>query len=434
VQQVATMRAKTANRLRRWVLAQLMRLPGGKGDLESLLSRFPAEALLPLRRNGLDPVPALGEVRDRAPVSRLKLPLGLRGWLVTGYAESRAVLADSDTYSNDFSNMVGKVGIAAEQDPGGLGFADPPAHTRLRHMLTSTFTTRALSKRTDRVREIIDEALDEMQRIADRDGVVDLHEHFAVPIPSRVILEVLGVGDENQARFQQLSTQRFDFAGGAGESLDTIQEAIDLLVEDVRRQRVEGGSGLIGAILSEYGDDVSDIELAGLADGVLTGGLETTVSMIALGTLVLLRDEDARKALGESDDYTEAFVEELLRYLTVVQVGFPRFARRDVTLGGQQIFAGDVVLCSLSAANRDPRHGTDMDTVDLHRPPAAHLAFGHGIHRCVGAELARIALRLAYPALVRRFPDMRLAIAPEQLSFRETSFVYGVNSVPVTLG
>jgi cytochrome P450 len=425
------MRVKAASRIRRWMLGAAMRLPGGGGstNIESLLSRFPDDALMPLRRRGLDPVPELGE---RPPVSRLKLPLGLRGWLVTGYAESRAVLAaDTDTFSNDFGHMVGKVGIAAEQDPGGLGFADPPAHTRLRHMLTPHFTTRALARRAPRVHEIIDEALDDVARRGADGALVDLQQHFAVPIPSRVIMELLGVPDVDQLEFQRLSAARFDFSLGAAGSLDPIQLAIELLAEIVARQRVEPVPGLISTVLAEYGDDISDIELAGLADGVLTGGLETTVSMLSLGAIVLMEDTAAAAALRNGEVDVDHLVEDLLRYLSVVQVGFPRFAVKDTVLDGKQILRGDAVMCSLSGANRDPRYGAHAGQVDPHRAPTGHLAFGHGLHRCVGAELARMELRMAYPALVRRFPNLRLAVPARELSYRDLSIVYGLTSLPV---
>ena len=191
----AVRRAKAASRARRWLLGLLMRLPGtGGSDPGALLARFPDEALLPFRRHGLDPVPELGRLRDREPVSKLKMPFGFRGWLVTGYAESRAILAaDPKTFSNDFGHMIGKVGIAAEDDPGGLGFADPPAHTRLRKMLAAQFTTRALAAREPQIRAAIDDALDEVEASVDANGVVDLQEHFALAIPSRVIMELLGV-------------------------------------------------------------------------------------------------------------------------------------------------------------------------------------------------------------------------------------------------
>lgn len=429
-------REKAASRARRWMLGLLLKLPGSGGnDPAALLARFPDEALMPLRRTGLDPVPELGAVRDREPVSRLKMPFGLRGWLVTGYEESKAVLAaDTSTFSNDFGHMIGKVGIAAEDDPGGLGFADPPAHTRLRKMLTAHFTTRALAARVPRIQQIIAEALDAMAE-AGADGTpIDLQAMFALPIPSRTIMELIGVDDADRDEFQRLSAARFDFSGGAAGSFDPILEAIELLKVVVARQRLDPGPGLIGQIVTEYGDGVTDVELAGLMDGVLTGGLETTVSMLSLGTVALLRDPDAADRLRTDDTYAEPFAEELLRYLTVVQVGFPRFAVRDVELGGKSIFAGDVVLPSLSAANRDPRLGADLESVCPGRDLAgSHLGFGHGLHRCVGAELARLELRMAYPALVRRFPNLRLADGEESLRYRDLSFVYGLQDLPVRI-
>ena len=429
--------AKAASKARRSVLGLLLRFgPDSAGDPSSLLARFPDQALMPLRRNGLDPVPELGRIREEYPVSRLKMPFGLRGWLVTGYDECRTVLAaDPEVFSNDFGNMIGKVGIAAEQDPGGLGFADPPAHTRLRHLLTAQFTTRALAQRVPRITQIISDALDDLAEAGAGGQVVDLQKHFAFPIPSRTIMELLGVDEQDSAEFQRLSTARFDFASGAVGSLDVIAESIHLLEVIVARQRVEGGSGLIASILAEHGDDVSDVELAGLADGVLTGGLETTVSMLALGSVLIAQDPSLMQRLATDEAFVEPFVEELLRYLTVVQVGFPRFARTDMTLGGQSIFAGDIVVCSLAGANRDPRHWDgNLDQLDPHRSSASHLAFGHGLHRCIGAELARIELRLAYPALARRFPDLALAVPQAELAFRPLALIYGLESLPVTVG
>ena len=420
---------------RRSVLGFLLRFDSkSASDPAALLNRFPDEAMMPLRRNGLDPVPALGELRDRAPVSRLKMPLGLRGWLISGYEESREVLAaDPETFSNDFHHMIGKVGIAADQDPGGLGFADPPAHTRLRHMLTAHFTTRALAPRTTRIQQIIDCALDDVATAGADGAVVDLQRLFALAIPSRTIMELLGVDESDSDEFQRMSAERFDFSGGAVGSLNVITESLNYLEGIVARQRVEPRPGLISDILVEYGDAVGDLELAGLVDGVLTGGLETTVSMLALGALKLLEEPSLAVSLRERPGYVEPFVEEMLRYLTVVQVSFPRFARRDVELGGRTILRGDAVVCSLSGANRDPRHGSGLDSVDPERASKAHLAFGHGLHRCVGAELARLELRLAFPALARRFPEMRLAVSPDELRYRDLSIVYGLQELPVVL-
>lgn len=428
--------AKAASRARRWALGLLLKLPGTNSDDPSaLLARFPDEGLLPLKRAGLDPVPQLGALRDREPVSRMAMPFGFRGWLVTGYDEVRAILAaDPTAFSNDFGHMAGKVGIAAEDDPGGLGFADPPAHTRLRQMLTPHFTARALAARTPRVERAIADALDGLAAAGADGAVVDLQKHFALRIPGTVIMELLGVDEQNRDEFQRFSTARFKYDDGFGTTFSAAVQAIELLREIVARQRVEPGTGLISAILAEYGDSIDDVELAGLADGVLIGGLETTVSMLSLGAVVLLQQSELADRLRTDDAFAEPLVEELLRYLTVVQVGFPRFLAKDMEVAGKAMFAGDAVFLSLSGANRDPRRGERMELVDPSRPVPQHLAFGHGLHRCVGAELARIELRMAYPALVRRFPGLSLAVDPAELKYRELSFVYGLEKLPVRLG
>ncbi|HCT79320.1 MAG TPA: cytochrome P450 [Micromonosporaceae bacterium] len=384
---------------------------------------------MPLKRTGLDPVGELGHLREQTPISRLTLPLGARVWLVTGYDEAKALLGKVDGFSNDFTNLMGQAGAVAEQNPGGLGFADPPVHTRLRRMLTPEFTMRRLSRLGPRIDAIVAEQLDAMEK---SDQPVDLWQAFALPIPSLTICELLGVAYEDRADFQRLSTARFDLFGGANASLGAISESLSYLLGVVRKQRESPGDGLLGMLIKEYGHEIDDQELAGLADGLLTGGLETTASMLALGALVLLQNP-ARAELLSTDDAVNRFVEELLRYLTVVQVAFPRFATRDLEIAGLKIASGDIVVCSLSGANRDRVLGADMESFDPARRPTSHLAFGHGIHRCIGAELARMELRRAYPALLRRFPNLRLAIAPEDLAFRQASIVYGVDSLPVIL-
>ncbi|GAB2457974.1 cytochrome P450 family protein [Jatrophihabitans fulvus] len=427
--------ARAASRARRWVLGLALKLPGGAAaaDPAALISRFPDASLLPLRRVGIDPVPELAARAAQGAITRLRLPLGLRGWLLTGHEASRTVMSAPLTeFSNDFGHMVGKVGIAAEDDPGGLGFADPPHHTRLRRLLQPHFTAHALTSQVPRVERVVGEALEEVAAAGAGGAVVDLQHHFALQVPSRVIMEILGVDESDRAEFHELSTARFDLADGAASSFDTVQRSIALLRGIVARQRTSPGDGLIGAIIREHGDEIDDVELAGLVDGVLVGGLETTVSMLSLGALVLLQHPEAWQALRDGDDHVASTVEELLRLLSVVQVGFPRFAVSDVVVDGQQLLAGDVVIPSLSAANREAALGGD--TFDHTRPPTPHLAFGHGAHRCVGAELARLELRTAYPALVRAFPRMRLAVGPDELRFRELSIVHGLAALPVTLG
>jgi cytochrome P450 len=391
---------------------------------------LPDSVLWPLRRHGLDPVPELGRRCAEEPVSRLAVPFGVRVWLVTGYDEVKAALGRVEGFSNDFSNLAGATGVGVHHNPGGLGFADPPVHTRLRRLLTPEFTMRRLTRLSPRIDAIVAQVLDAME---DGDAPVDLWRSFALPIPSLTICELLGVPYDERTSFQELSTARFDLSSGANVSLGAIGQSLSYLRDLVSRERAQPGDGLIGALIREHGDAVDDEELTGLADGILTGGLETTASMLALGALVLLRDsETAMQIRGQDGEPANRFVEELLRYLSVVQVAFPRFATHSMQLGETSVAAGDVVVCVLSAANRDCADGTGGD-FDPTRLPRPHLAFGYGIHRCVGAELARMELRVAYPALVRRFPDMRLAVDPTQVPFRDASIVYGLESLPVLL-
>ena len=406
------------------------RLAGGAGPYAGL-SMLPDKALWPLHRKGLDPVPEMASKRAAEPVSRLRLPLGIRAWLVTGYEPVRAVLGSVDGYSNDFGKFAARVGFNVRQDPGGLGFADPPVHSRLRKLLTPEFTMRRLRRLQPRIEAIVTDRLDAM---AQAGGPVDLWHEYALPIPALTICELLGVPYADREYFQKLSTARFDLAEGAGAPLDAVGESLTYLSELITEQRREPGDGLLGALIRAHGDDIDDRELAGLADGVLTGGLETSASMIALGALVLMGDPGMAERM-RAGDAVDPMVEELLRYLTVVQVAFPRVAVRDVRVGDAEIRAGDVVMCSLSGADRDDLLGPRAELIDPDRPASrSHLAFGHGIHRCIGAELARMELRIAYPALVRRFPRMRPAVPPAELAFRRASIVFGLDSLPVDLG
>jgi cytochrome P450 len=416
--------------LRARVVAWLGRRYLAKAGTDGLdLSKLPEKLLWPLRRDGLDPVPVIAEIRETEPIKHLDAPFGFGAWLVTGHAEVREVLSMHDAFSNDFGNLIGSAGIT-EGNPGGLGFADPPDHTRLRKMLTPEFTMRKLRRLQPRISEIVESLLDDM---AAESGPVDLVQMFALPVPSLAICELLGVPYEDRAEIQRLSTARFDLFGGATAAVGAISESLDYLKHIVEKERRNPGDGLLGGLVKEHGDTITDDELAGLADGLLTGGLETTASMVALGALVLLRDPACMKAAAGTDDEVNRLVEELLRALAVVQVAFPRFAKKDLDIGGVHIEKGDVVVASLSAANRDPRVGDNMELIDPTRPVSPHVAFGYGIHRCVGAELGRMELRIAYPALVKRFPELKLAVEPSELSFRQLSIVYGVDSLPVLL-
>ncbi|KQV76416.1 cytochrome [Aeromicrobium sp. Root344] len=415
-----------------WIGKLVVRRIQKKGIDLSRISFIPEPTKVPLQRNGLDPVPQIAEIRATEPMHRLDLPFNFRAFLVTGYEESRRILTDRDSYSNDIRHMFHGDGPATSDDIGGLGFTDPPLHTRLRKIVTPEFTMRRLARLEPMISEIVDRQLD---NLASEGSGADLAKHVAFPVPFQTICALLGLDYDDRDAFEKLGSARFDATNGGAAAFGAVSEQREFLFEAVAKQRKEPGPGLIGQILRDEGDTISDVDLAGLADGVFTGGFETTAGMIALGTIVLLRDPSYAELIRKGDpDDVDRIVEELLRYLSVVQVAFPRFAKQDMMLFGQQLKAGDVVLASLSGANRDPGSaGERPDEFDPYRVPSSgHLAFGHGIHRCIGAELARMELRIALPRLFRRFPDLALAKPQEELSFRQLSFVYGVDELPVT--
>jgi cytochrome P450 len=385
---------------------------------------------MPLRRDGLDPVAALSVVRETEPVAKLGRVLGMTVWLVTGYEQVRAVLEDTSSFSNDIRPILGG-SRDSDEAIGGLGFTDPPVHTRLRRILTPEFTGRRVARLLPTVEAIVERQLD---MIAAQGDVVDLVTDFAFPVPFRVICELLGVPVEDRETFRQLGRARFDVTGGGGGTFGAMAQSREFLLGVVADQRVNPGDGLLGSLIRTHGDDLDDITLAGLADGIFTGGYETSASMLALGLLALLREPDGLRLVADSDEAADRIVGELLRYLSVVQIAFPRFARDDLDLFGKTVKAGDVVVCSLSGANRDGVFGAAPERLDpLATRGTSHLAFGHGLHRCIGSELARLELRVAFRGLARRFPSMTLAVEPGALRFHDLSIVYGLHSLPVRL-
>ena len=393
---------------------------------------------LPLLRERSDPDRDLGRLRTTRPVARLDVPDEVPPvWLVTGHDEVRRVLGDAVAFSNDLRHLAGTgLEALAAQDPGGLGFTDPPDHTRLRRLLTPEFTARRLQELQPSIDAVVETAIDALTA---HGPPADLVAGFAFPVPSLVICELLGVPEEDRVELERRSVQRFDVLGSVADSLAAVAESLSYLAELVAAHRSTPRPGLLGALLSRHGDELSDRELAELADGLLTGGHETTASMLALGALTLLERPVLAEGLRTGELPAGPFVDELLRHLSVVQVAFPRFARTATQVGGVDIGAGDIVICSLSAANRDVVFGAggadpgpDPEQMDPARPAVPHLAFGYGIHRCLGAELGRMELRSALPALLRRLPGLRLAVPAEEVEFRTLSLVHGVRSLPVT--
>ncbi|MFC7361914.1 cytochrome P450 [Nocardioides astragali] len=396
--------------------------------------RVPGRVRFPLQRDGVHPVPALEASRQRGDVVQLMRLFGTRVWLVTGYDAARAVLADGDAFANDVRHYIGRQDRAPAERIGGLGMTDSPDHGRLRRVLTPYFTRRRLVELQADIDRVVAEALDDM---AATGPVVDLVARFGFAVPFGVICDLLGMPGVDRDEFRARGAARFDLNDGTAGIFDTAAGTRQFLIDLVASERREPHlpEGLLARMVAEHGADFDDVELGGLADGVFLGGYETSASMLSLGTWVLLQHPDAWEMLrrGEPAE-VDRVVEELLRFVCPVQVAFPRIARREVQVGDRTVRAGDVVVVSLTGVGRDPARHVDPERFDPTTAAAGTLAFGHGLHRCVGAELARMELRTALVALARRFPDLALACDPADLRFTELAIVHGVKSLPVRLG
>ena len=415
-----------------WLLNRTMR---NGIDLRKL--RFlPDSVTLPLKREGLDPLPEMARVQAEEPVKKLADLFGKGIWLVSGYDEAREVLAGgAELWSNDLGQFVSQEGRSAEEQIGGLGMTDPPLHTALRRYLTPEFTMRRLARLQPGIEAIVRQRLDAMAD-AGRDGrPVDMVAEFAFAVPFDVICDLLGLPVDDRARFLELGVARFDLTEGGAGAFGAAAHTREFLINAVREQRENPGDGLIGALIAEHGDELDDVTLGGIADGVFLGGYETSASMLALGAYLIASTPTAGEMLRSGDaEQVNQVVEELLRHLCVVQLAFLRFAKQDVEVGGVLIKEGDAVGVSLLAANRDPRLAAGLDEFDPTREPTRHLAFGWGMHRCVGAELARMELRTALRMLAERFPSLTMAVDISELEFRKLSAVYGVEALPVLTG
>ncbi len=378
---------------------------------------------LHMRRNGLDPIEELARARDGEGVVQVETPFGVPAYLVCRKEDVRQVLADPARFSSA-TPLTG----AGQDDvtAGQLIRLDPPEHTRLRRLLTPEFTVRRMNRLEPRITEIVQTALDNLERAG---NPADLVAHFALPVPSLVICELLGVPYADRGEFHERAARILDTSLPVDQRVAAQREDHDYMAGLVARARTDPGEDMLGMLVREHGDDLTSDELTGIAGLLLLAGHETTANMLGLGTLALLWHPDQLSLLREDPGLIEPAVEELLRWLSVVQSLPPRTTTTDVEVGGHRIPAGSLVICSIPAANRDPALIDAPETLDITRGTTGHVAFGHGAHHCLGAPLARMELRIALPALLRRFP--RLALA-DQVEFREFSLIYGVRALRVT--
>ncbi|WP_433543977.1 cytochrome P450 (plasmid) [Streptomyces sp. CA-294286] len=374
-----------------------------------------------------DPAAGLDALRARDPLVRMRFPDGHVGWLATGYATVRSIFADP-RFSSRYELLHYPYGDIGELPPAPVGDMtgmDAPEHTRFRKLLTGKFTVRRMRALSSRAEEITTECLDAMER---KGGPVDLVEAFAQPLPALMICELLGVPSADRGYFQQQAEQLTTLVTDQQAQADAMNSLMGYMSELVLAKRAAPTDDLLGDLTTT---DLTDEELTGVGGFLLGAGLETTANMLALGTFALLSNPDEIAALRDDPALAPQAVEELMRYLTIAHTTM-KSARKDVELDGKVIRAGETVVMSIDAANRDPLRFPDPDTLDLSRRATGHLGFGHGIHQCLGQQLARVEMQVALPALVTRFPTLRLATDPAQVPLRTDRNIYGVHSLPVT--
>jgi cytochrome P450 len=396
-----------------------------------------------------DPYPAYAWLREHSPVHRTRLPSGVEAWLVTRYADARQALADQRLSKNpahhaEPAHAKGKTGIPGERKAELMTHLlniDPPDHTRLRRLVSKAFTPRRVAEFAPRVQELTDRLIDdifERQHSADK-GEADLIHEFAFPLPIYVICDMLGVPREDQDDFRDWAGMMIRHGGGPrGGVARSVKKMRGYLAELIHRKRKEPGDDLISGLIraSDHGEHLTENEAAAMAFILLFAGFETTVNLIGNGVYALLCNPGQRERLQASLEAGESGllatgVEELLRYDGPVELATWRFATEPLTVGGQRIAAGDPVLVVLAAADRDPERFDAPDTLDLSRTDNQHLGYGHGIHYCLGAPLARLEGQTALATLLRRMPDLRLAGDPADLRWRGGLIMRGLRTLPV---
>jgi cytochrome P450 len=411
---------------------------------------IPAELLDRPSGCPFNPAPGLAAARGRGAVQPLPLGNGARAWLVTGFAEAREVLSDPRFSSDrvryrDATQLspeeVAERAAAAERGepvcpvpiearPDGMFiFMDPPEHTRIRRLLTGQFTVRRMKALESRLTEI---AVAHIEAMRAAGTAADLVPAYALPIPSLIICELLGVDYADREQFQHNTSTALSSTASDDQRARAGAELYAFIAGLVAAKRATPTDDLLSGLIHDADPPLTDAQLIDIALVLLGAGHETTANMLALGAFALLENPEQLAALRADPALVDNAVEELLRHLSIIQLGVSRIATADLTLGGVDIPAGATVVIATPEVNRDPRHWADPDRLDLHRDRAPHLAFGHGVHQCLGQQLARTEMRVGFTELFTRLPDLRLAVPAEQVPLRNDMLIFGVHSLPVT--
>lgn len=379
-----------------------------------------------------NPYPVYDKLRETDPVHQVRFPDGQLGWLVTRYEEATEVLKDP-RFIKDFSKLYGSSMDQMSVFTQNMLFSDPPDHKRLRGLAQKAFTPKLIAGMRDHIQEIADELLDPL---SDRSSI-NLIDEFAFPLPIIVICEILGVPSEDRNKFRLWSNSLIE--GTSGESgvsmFEHMNQFIQYLGEWFAKVRENPGTDLISQLIiaEEEGDRLTEKELFGVVSLLIIAGHETTVNLIGNTILALLKYPEQQQYLRDHPEQIPQALEESLRYNGPVEFSTSRWAAEAIDFHGKQIRPGDLVVVSLNAANHDPEKFDQPEIFDVTREKSPHLAFGMGIHFCLGAPLARLEGEIAIASLLQRFPDMQLAIDENELEWRPGMIVRGVKEMPITV-
>ncbi|MEV4376655.1 cytochrome P450 [Streptosporangium sp. NPDC049644] len=393
-----------------------------------------------------DPPSGLRQRRGQGAVQPLRLLNGAQAWLVTGFDEARTVLADTrfsadrvrhreatQLQPHEVAEMAAKETYepppsVENREDGLFVFMDPPEHTRLRRLLTGQFTVRRMRALEARITEI---AVGHIEAMKAAGTEADLVPAFALPLPSLVICEMLGVDYADRAEFQERTAIALNTGSGQEERAQAGAELYAFIQRLVADKRARPADDMLSGLVHDADPPLTDAQLVDMALVLLGAGHETTANMLGLGTFALLEHPDQLAALRADPTLIDNTVEELLRFLTIIQLGVSRVTTEPVTLGGVDIPAGATVVIATPETNRDPRYWPEPDRLDLQRPRTPHLAFGHGVHQCLGQQLARVEMRIGLGELFTRLPDLRLAVPADEVPLRNEMLIFGVHSLPV---
>lgn len=398
-----------------------------------------AESSAPTRRrfpfprtSPLSTIEAIADVRENEPIAQVELWDGSSAWLATRYEDVRALLVNpslsSDTLRPNFPQASA---TASSFRSGQRVFArmDPPQHDEHRLMLTADFTVKHVRGLRPYLDQLIDDIFDDMEA---KGGVQDLVEVFAQVLPANVITRLLDLPDEDSAFFLDRVNTQMSLDSSPAVSTQAGNDILDYFDTLIESRRDSDAGDLVSRLIRDrlLTGQLDKEELKHMLNLVVVGGFDTTANMISLGTLTFLQNPDQLAKLRADPSLLANAVEELLRYLTVAHHVAYRQAAEPIEIGGKQIAAGDGVIAPLLAANHDPEVFPSPKTFDITRDARGHLAFGYGVHQCLGQPLARVELQAVFAKLFERFPNLQLAVPEEDLEFRN-SIIYGVAHLPV---